>query len=85
MTNEAGNPPTELLERRAAEQRQRIHESVGELKSSLTDLKSWVRENIREHLDMNGYARQHFRVMAAGATAFALLLGYGIAGAFTRY
>jgi len=85
MTNEASNPQTELLEKRAAQQRLRIHESVGELKSSLTDFNSSVQENIREHLDMKSYARHHFGALAAGAAGLGLLLGYGIAGAFTRY
>lgn len=82
MANEV-ETPAELLEQRAAEQRLRIHESVGELKS-LTDLKSSVQENIRERLDMKSYARQHFRGVAVGTAAFALVLGYGIAGIFTR-
>ena len=85
MTNEAGNSQAEMLEKQAAEQRLRIHESVGELKFSITDLKSSVEENIREHLDVKAYARQHFTAVAAGAAAFAMLLGYGIAGMFTRY
>jgi ElaB/YqjD/DUF883 family membrane-anchored ribosome-binding protein len=83
MANEV-ETPAELLEQRAAEQRLRIHASVGELKSSLIELKSSVQENIRERLDMKSYARQHFRGVAVGAAAFAIVLGYGIAGIFTR-
>jgi hypothetical protein len=85
MTTKVDNFSPELLEKRAAEQRIRIHESVGELKSSLTDLKSSVEENIRERLDVKSYARQHFAAVATGTTVFAMLLGYGIAGMFTRY
>ena len=76
-------PPQEL-ERRAAEQRQRIHRSVGELKDSLTELKSSVRENIRERLDPQRIARKHLWQLAAGASAIALFAGYGVAGMFTR-
>jgi hypothetical protein len=85
MTLEAaGNPSPELLEKRAAEQRQRINESVGELKSSLADLKSSVEENIRERLDGKTYARQHFAALATGVTVLALMVGYSFAGMFTR-
>jgi hypothetical protein len=82
--NAAGNPSPELLEIRAAEQRQRINESVGELKSSLADLKSSVEENIRERLDGKTYARQHFSALATGVTVLALMAGYGFTGMFTR-
>lgn len=69
--------PTDVLERRAAEQRDRIHESVNELKSSM-------RETIREKLDMRGYAREHLWPLIAGASVLAMLTGYGVAGMFTR-
>ena len=76
-------PPDEL-ERRAAQQRERIHESVGDLKSSLTGLKADVEHKIRERLDPQKFARQHLWQLAAGASAFALIAGYGVTGMFTR-
>ena len=69
--------PAAALERRAAEQRERIHESV-------TDLKATLQENFRERLDPQRFARQHLWKLAAGVSAFALVTGYGIAGMFTR-
>ena len=71
------NLPTEVLEQRAAEQRERIHHSVGELKSSL-------RETVREHLDVKKYAREHLWGLLAVGSLVALVSGYGFAGMFTR-
>ena len=76
--------PAEELEKRAAEERQRIHESVSGLKLSLTDMKTSVKANIREHLDGKRFARRHLWQTVAGASALALFLGYGVAGMFTR-
>lgn len=76
--------PSEVLEQRAAEQRRRLHNSVSELKSSMTDLKSSVEENVRERLDPNRFARHYLRPLVAGASLFGLLVGYGVAGLFTR-
>ena len=69
--------PAEILEQRAAEQRQRIHNSVDELKSSLT-------ETVREHLDVEGHAREHIWRFVAAAAMVALVSGYNVAGMFTR-
>jgi hypothetical protein len=69
--------PTEILEQRAAEQRQRIHNSVGELKSTL-------RETVREHLDVENYARSYIWRFVAVASVIALISGYGVAGMFSR-
>jgi ElaB/YqjD/DUF883 family membrane-anchored ribosome-binding protein len=76
--------PPQDLERRAAEQRARIHRSVGELKSSLTELKTDVKQEVRERLDPQKFARKHLWQLAAGASAVALVGGYGVAGMFTR-
>jgi hypothetical protein len=73
----ASNLPTEILEQRAAEQRERIHNSVGELKSSL-------RETVREHLDVRKYAREHVWGLVAVGSVVAMVSGYGLAGMFTR-
>ena len=79
MSNEVKSQfPPEVLERRAEEQRHRIHQSVTELKHSL-------RDNIRERLDVNAYARQHLWQLAAAASVFGLAAGYGMAGMFTRH
>lgn len=67
----------DVLEQRAAEQRQRIHNSVDELKSSL-------RETVREHLDVENYARTYIWRFVAVAAGIALISGYGVAGMFTR-
>jgi ElaB/YqjD/DUF883 family membrane-anchored ribosome-binding protein len=66
----------EVLERRAGEQRQRIHNSVDDLKSSL-------RETVREHLDVENYARTYIWRFVAVAAGIALISGYGAAGMFT--
>ena len=76
--------PAEVLEQRAAEQRRRLHNSVTDLLSSLTDLKSSVEENVRERLDVQRFARQHLWTLAAGTSFIALLIGHGVAGLFTR-
>lgn len=67
----------EVLEQRAADQRQRIHNSVDELKSSL-------RETVREHLDVENHARTYIWRFVAVAAGIALISGYGVAGMFTR-
>ena len=72
-----GRFPSEVLEQRAAEQRHRIHDSVDELKSSL-------RETVRESLDVEGYARKYVWRFAAAAALVALVSGYNAAGMFTR-
>lgn len=74
MTN-SGNLPVEILEARAREQRDRLHNSVDELKST-------VRQNVRERLDVRGYARNYFWQTAAAVSLVALLAGYGIAAPF---
>lgn len=79
----SGHFPAEVLEQRAAEQRRRLHNSVSELRSSLTGLKSSVEENVRERLNVNRVARQHLWPLAAGASLAALLLGHAVAGMFT--
>lgn len=63
--------PSELLEIRAAEQRQQLHRSVEELKGA-----------VREKLDVKTQAREHIVPASAAAGVIALLLGYGVAGMF---
>jgi hypothetical protein len=76
--------PPEILEQRAAEQRDRLHNSVSELRSSLTGLKASVEQSVRERLDVNRLARRHLWKLAAGASLMALAGGYGLAGVFIR-
>jgi methyl coenzyme M reductase beta subunit len=64
--------PSGDLEQRAASQRQRLHDSVSELRS-----------NVRERLDVEKAARAYVWQASAAAGLLALALGYGIAGAFT--
>ena len=75
--NNSGVPLDELT-RRAAEERKRIHRSVGELK----ELKTNVEANVREKLDVKHQARQHFWPAAGVVSLVALVFGYGLAGVF---
>ena len=67
--------PVENLELRAVEQRNRLHQTTSELKGKIAET--------REQLDPARKVRQHFAGVAA-AGALALLVGYGVAGMFTR-
>ncbi len=69
--------PAEVLEQRAAQQRERIQHSVDELKSSL-------RETIRQRLDVEGYLRHRIWRLVAVAAVLALAGGYGTAAIFSR-
>jgi hypothetical protein len=65
--------PVEVLERRAAEQRQQLHQSVVELKDS-----------VRERLDVKRNMRDHLWSVSGGLAVVGLVLGYSVAGIFTR-
>ncbi|HVJ05283.1 MAG TPA: hypothetical protein VM578_06410 [Candidatus Saccharimonadales bacterium] len=69
MTNSI---PSDELEQRAANQRLRLHNSVSELRSS-----------VREKLDVQKAARTYVWKASAIGGFLALVLGYGIGGAFT--
>ena len=69
--------PTEILEQRAAEQRDRIHESVSELKSSM-------KETLRERLDVESYTRKHLWPILGVASFVGLMAGYATAAVFGR-
>ena len=73
----SSNFPTEVLEERAAEQRRRLHNSVSELRSSVT-------EAVREKLDVKRYLRKYVAPATTAAAIVGLLLGYGTAGLFTK-
>jgi hypothetical protein len=64
--------PVEILEQRAAEQRQQLHHSVSELKDS-----------VRERLDVKRNLREHLWGISSGVALVGLVLGYTVAGIFT--
>jgi hypothetical protein len=70
--------PPEVLEKRAEEQRNRIAESVSELKVS-------VREVVSKTLDLNSLARPRVAKISGVVAAVALFAGYATAGMFTRH
>lgn len=69
--------PTATLEQRAIEQRRRMHNTIGELRSQVED-------TVREKLDVERYAREYVWPAAATAALFSLLFGYGTAGMLKR-
>jgi hypothetical protein len=68
--------PAEVLEQRAAEQRRRLHNSVSELRSSVT-------ETVKERLDAKRYVREYIGPATASAAVVGLLAGYAVIGMFT--
>ena len=64
--------PVEVLEQRAAEQRQQLHHSVSELKDS-----------VRERLDVKRNVREHLWGISGGLALVGLVVGYTVAGIFT--
>lgn len=66
-------PDLILLEQLAAEQRNRLHYSVHELKSQ-----------VRDRLDVKSQARQHMLQVSAAVALFGLALGFSFAGLFSR-
>ncbi len=72
------NPlPADVLEVRAADQRRQLHNSVTELKTTL-------RDTVREKLDVRRNARQYLPQAAGVAGLVGLIMGYGLTGMFTR-
>jgi hypothetical protein len=69
--------PAELLEKRAAEQRRSLHNDVQELRTV-------VRDEIRERTDVKRNVRRHFGAIASVTAMLALTAGYGFTGIFTR-
>jgi hypothetical protein len=70
------NEPVEHLERRAVEERHRLHETAGELKEKVAQT--------REQLSVHQKLRQHFVGVSAAVSVASFLLGYKIAGLFTQ-
>jgi len=71
---------TDSLEVRAAEERQRLHRSLQELRGQIHDRSL----ELREKLDVKKNARQYFWPAAGGLSVFGLLLGYGVAAVFVK-
>ncbi len=70
--------PSEVLEQRAADQRRRLHNSVSELRSSVT-------ETVKDKLDAKKYLREYMGPAMAAVAVLGLLAGYSAAGMFTKY
>ena len=68
----------DVLQQRAAEQRNKLHQSVRDLKQ----LKTNVEAHVRDQLDPKRQAREHFWAAAGIAGLLGLMLGHGIAGVF---
>lgn len=71
---------TNALELRAAQERQRLHHSVQELKGQLHE----KTVDIRHKLDVKRNAREYFWPAAGGAGLLGLLFGYGVAAVFVK-
>jgi hypothetical protein len=67
-------PPVDTLELRALEQRNRLHDSIGELNTA-----------VREKLDFKENVRKHFVFATGVVSALGLLVGYSLGGMFTRH
>jgi hypothetical protein len=69
------NPlPSHDLERKAAEQRRRLHGSMVELRS-----------RVRNRLDIKRNARNNFGLAAGGAALVGVVSGYLVAGVFVGH
>ena len=64
--------PGEELEKRAADQRRQLHNSVAEL-----------RQTVQDKLDVKRNVRNHLPLVAGVLAIFGLVVGYSIAGVFT--
>jgi hypothetical protein len=75
--------PTEILEKRAADQRRALHNDVQQLRSMVeTEVRGRV-EEVRERLDVKRNVVRYFAPFAGAAALIALSVGYGFAGIFT--
>lgn len=64
--------PVDVLEKRAADQRRQLHNSVSEL-----------RQSVRERLDVKRNVREHLWSASGMAALLGLIAGYAMAGIFT--
>lgn len=65
--------PVDVLEKRAADQRRQLHNSVTEL-----------RHSVRERLDVKRNLREHLWSSSAATGLLGLVAGYAVMGVFTR-
>ena len=65
--------PVDILERKAAQQRRQIHDSVVEL-----------RHSVKERLDLKRNLRMYLWPASGVLAIVGLALGYTVAGVFTR-
>jgi hypothetical protein len=65
--------PVDVLEKRAADQRRQLHNTVVEL-----------RHSVQEKLDVKRNVRNHLGVLAGVTAVAGLILGYAVTGVFTN-
>jgi hypothetical protein len=65
--------PVDVLEKRAADERRQLHNSVQEL-----------RESMHERLDVKRNVRNHLGTVCGAMAVIGLVLGYTVTGVFTR-
>ncbi|MGC2744512.1 MAG: hypothetical protein WA672_15155 [Candidatus Angelobacter sp.] len=65
--------PVEVLEKRAADERRQLHNSVHELRVS-----------VKERLDVKRNVRNHLATVSGAMAVVGLALGYTVTGVFTR-
>jgi hypothetical protein len=65
--------PVEVLEKRAADERRQLHNSVQEL-----------RESVHERLDVKRNVRNHLGAICGAMAVIGLAVGYTVTGVFTR-
>jgi hypothetical protein len=68
--------PVDRLEIRALQQRYDVHETIGEFKDKVVE--------VRSKLDPNTNAREHLLAASLIVSSIGFLAGYGFAGMFTR-
>jgi hypothetical protein len=68
--------PVDRLEIRALQQRNDVHETIGELKDKVVEARS--------KLNPNTNAREHLLAASLIVSSLGFLAGYGFAGMFTR-
>jgi hypothetical protein len=65
--------PVDVLEKRAADERRQLHNSVQQL-----------RESVHERLDVKRNVRNHLGMISGVMAVTGLILGYSVTGIFTR-
>ncbi|HSK43571.1 MAG TPA: hypothetical protein VLA83_06750 [Candidatus Binatia bacterium] len=65
--------PVDVLEKRAADERRQLHNSVQEL-----------RESVHDRLDVKRNVRNHLGAVCGAMAVIGLALGYAVTGVFTR-